>query len=152
MSGPTSTLKPPKPAVKPLTAGQGCGCLLLIVAIVAGILWLIDRTNSSTTSTAPTGAPTAQSNESMALQIVAASGDSPAAYKQQLDLIAPHCDEPRDQVAGMPVVIQKTLKDRGVNESMLSIITNGGMAVKAISGTTRCADIFAAYAALRIPR
>jgi len=152
MSGAAPTLKPPKPTPKPLNARQGCGCLLLIVAIFAGIVWLSDKSKSTTTSTAPTSAPTAQSNESMALQIVAASGDSPAAYKQQLDLIAPHCDEPRDQVAGMPAVIQETLRKRGVNESMLSIITNGGMAAKVINGTTRCADIFAAYATLRIPR
>jgi hypothetical protein len=76
-----------------------------------------------------------------------------AQFGAALDDLSGKCQEPRDRLPGMVIIVHDDMAKRGVSEAHLSILQHVSASIPdelVADGPTRCADIFAAYFVLRV--
>jgi hypothetical protein len=70
-------------------------------------------------------------------------------YQAALDGLGGDCTDSEERLGDMAVRSQQLLLNGGVNESLLSILQSVDRSIPAGADLGSCADIFAAYVALR---
>jgi hypothetical protein len=82
---------------------------------------------------------------------VAPDDDLVGQFGSALDVLGAECQEPRDRLGDIAVLIHDRMQARGIDESYLSILQNVGMAVPAEAQLPmRCTEVFAAYFVARV--
>ncbi|MEX0833596.1 MAG: hypothetical protein WD276_06965 [Actinomycetota bacterium] len=70
-------------------------------------------------------------------------------YQQAFEALQKNCSDSEERLADMAVVSQQQMQERGVTESLLSILEAVDASIPARLSQKTCADIFASYVVLR---
>jgi hypothetical protein len=115
-----------------------------------------EATEAERAATTAVAMTEAQAEPTPAEQLaVIETGSEDAALAQEfqgrLDALGDKCENPERHLADFTVTSQQQLQERGIDESLLSILTNVNRSIPDdFSQEVDCAEIFAAYITLRM--